>query len=251
MQTSTSIRTVSFDFDEVFGDDYLYFYADELNDERNDREADEIVSLLGLQGGDSVLDAPCGHGRISNRLAQRGLHVVGVDASTRFLDLAREAGTETEYLLGDLRQLPVDGPFDAAISWFTSFGYFDDDENRQVLAEYRRVLRPGGRLLLETQNHDEFVRRFTPAPFSHQTRVNDDLMIDTSEFDCLTGRVEAERVIMRAGHVRRMHFSVRLPTIPELRVWLEDAGFTASEFRARDGGVPAIDRPRLVVLATA
>lgn len=251
MQTSTSIDVMSFDFEDVFGDDYLYFYASQLNDERNDREADEIVSLLGLGNGDVVLDAPCGHGRISNRLAQRGIHVVGVDASPLFLDVAREAGTEANYRLGDLRQLPVDGPFDAAISWFTSFGYFDDDENRQVLSEYRRVLRPGGRLLLETQNHDEFVRRFTPAPFSHQMQVNDDLMIDTSEFDCLTGRVEADRIVVRTGHVRRIHFSVRLPTIPELRVWLAEAGFAASEFRARDGGVPAIDRPRLVVLATA
>jgi SAM-dependent methyltransferase len=244
-------RRVSFDFEEVFGEDYLYFYASQLTDERSDREADEIMSLLGLQGGETVLDAPCGHGRISNRLAHRGIHVVGVDASTPFLDVARQAGAEVDYRRGDLRELPVDGPFDAAVSWFTSFGYFDDDGNRQVLSEYRRVLRPGGRLLLETQNHDEFVRRFTPAPFSHGVQVNDDLMIDTSTFDCLTGRVEAERIVIRDGSVRRMHLSVRLPTIPELRVWLADAGFAASVFRARDGGVPAIDNPRLVVLATA
>jgi SAM-dependent methyltransferase len=242
---------MSFDFEDVFGEDYLYFYASQLTEERSDSEADEIVSLLGLGGGDTVLDAPCGHGRISNRLARRGMHVVGVDASALFLEVAREAETEADYRLGDLRQLPVDGPFDAVISWFTSFGYFDDDRNRQVLAEYRRVLRPGGRLLLETQNHDEFVRRFTPAPFSHQMQVNDDLMIDTSEFDCLTGRIEADRVVVRDGQVRRMHFSVRLPTIPELRFWLAEAGFAASEFRAGDGEVPAIDRPRLVVLATA
>ena len=169
-------RCVHFDFDEVFGDDYLHFYASQLTDERNDRETSEIVSLLGLQDGDTILDAPCGHGRISNRLAERGLHLVGVDASAQFLELARQAGPGVDYRLGDLRELPVDGPFDAVISWFTSFGYFDDDGNRQVLAEYRRVLRPGGRLLLETQNHDEFVRRFTPAPFSHGIQVNDDLM---------------------------------------------------------------------------
>jgi SAM-dependent methyltransferase len=242
---------MSFDFEDVFGDDYLHFYAGHLTDELNDREADEIVSLLGLGDGEKVLDAPCGHGRISNRLARRGMDVVGVDASTRFLEIAREAGTDADYRVGDLRQLPVKGPFDAVISWFTSFGYFDDDENRHVLAEYRRVLRPGGRLLLETQNHDEFVRRFTPAPFSRQLQVDDDLMIDTSEFDCVTGRIETDRVIVRDGRVRRMHFSVRFPTIPELRIWLADAGFAASVFRARDGGVPAIDRPRLVVVATA
>lgn len=242
---------VRFDFDETFGDDYLYFYGGQLTDERNDQDTDEIVSLLGLRPGEAVLDAPCGHGRISNRLAVRGFHVVGVDASAPLLQAAREAGANVDYRLGDLRELPVDGPFDAVVSWFTSFGYFDDDGNRQVLAEYRRVLRPGGRLLLETQNHDEFVRRFTPAPFSRTVQVNDDLMIDTVEFDCLTGRIEADRVVVRDGVVRKSHFFVRLPTIPELRVWLAEVGFASAEFRARDGRTPTVDRPRLVVLATA
>lgn len=112
---------------------------------------------------------------------------------------------------------------------------------------------PRGRLLLETQNHHEFVRRFTPAPFSHgmQGRVNDDLMIDTREFDCLTGCVETDRVVVRDRRVRRSRFSLRLPTVPELGAGLADAGFAASEFRARHGRPPAIDRPRLVVPATA
>jgi SAM-dependent methyltransferase len=244
-------RRVQFDFEETFGEDYLYFYDSQLTEEQSDRDTDEIVSLLGLHAADAVLDAPCGHGRISIRLAERGVNVVGVDASAPFLQVARQAGANVDYRLGDLRELPVDGPFDAVISWFTSFGYFDDDGNRQVLAEYHRVLRPGGRLLLETQNHDELVRRFTPAPFSRTVQIGDDMMIDTNEFDCLTGRLKADRVVVRDGNVRRSQFFVRLPTIPELRAWLADAGFAASEFCARDGGPPAIDRPRLVVLATA
>jgi ubiquinone/menaquinone biosynthesis C-methylase UbiE len=40
------------------------------------------------------------------------------------------------------------------ICWFTSFGYFDDDDNRNVLSEFARVLGPGGRLLIETIHHD-------------------------------------------------------------------------------------------------
>ncbi|MEY2421378.1 MAG: hypothetical protein QOI95_1445 [Acidimicrobiaceae bacterium] len=240
-----------FDFDETFGDDYLHFYANFLSDEHNDADVETIVSFLDLQGGERVLDAPCGHGRISNRLAERGMDVVGVDATEVFLDRAREWGSSVEYLHGDIRALPVDGPFDVALSWFTSFGYFGDEENRQVLADYRRVLRPGGRLLIETHNHDEFVRRFTPAPFSNTTRVGNDLMVDTSEFDCMTGRVETDRVTIRDGQVRESHHSVRFPTIPELREWLSGAGFSDASFTARDGKEPSINRPRLVVIATA
>jgi len=139
----------TFDFDATFGEDYLYFYADFLSDEHNDADVEAIVSILGLNGDESVLDAPCGHGRISNRLADRGMKVTGVDAAELFLERARESGSSAEYVHGDIRSLPVDGPFDIVLSWFSSFGYFDDDENRQVLSEYRRVLRPGGRLLIE------------------------------------------------------------------------------------------------------
>jgi SAM-dependent methyltransferase len=167
-----------------------------------------------------------------------------------FIDVARSDKSTADYHLGDLRQLPVDGPFDAAISWFTSFGYFDDDGNRQVLAEYRRVLRPGGRLLIEMHNRDEFVRRFTPAPFSHTVQLGDDIQIDTTDFDTVDGRIETDRVVIRDGQVRRSHHSVRLPTISELRHWLEAAGFGDIHFTARDGRAPSIFRPRLVVIAT-
>jgi SAM-dependent methyltransferase len=241
---------VRFDFEATFGENYLYFYASALTDGVSDRDTADIVAALGLASGDRVIDAPCGHGRISNRLAALGCHVVGVDASELFLGVARRAGPHVDYRVGDLRDLPVDGPFDVALSWFTSFGYFDDQGNRRVLAEYRRVLRAGGRLLIEMHNRDEFVRRFVAAPFSHTVQVGDDLMTDTTSFDCVEGRIETDRVVVRDGQVRRSHHSIRLPAITELRQWLLGAGFSHVEFRARDGQEPSINRPRLLVLAT-
>jgi SAM-dependent methyltransferase len=85
---------------------------------------------------------------------------------------AAAAGVSVEYKLGDLRELPFDGPFDAVLCWFTSFGYFDD-ENYRVLRELRRVLRPGGRLLIETMHRDVFIRspvRARTPPRSRQHR---------------------------------------------------------------------------------
>lgn len=240
-----------FDFEDTFGEDYLYFYDRHLTAERNRADADDITTFLELCEGQAVLDAPCGHGRISKLLAEVGMEVVGVDASPLFLEIARARSPTVDYVRGDLRALPVQGPFDAVLSWFTSFGYFEDDDNRKVLAEYRRVLRPGGRLLIETQHRDEFVRRFTPDPFGHTVRVGDDVMVDTSTFDSVTGRIETDRLVVRDGEVRRSHHSIRLPTITELRDWLSDAGFEEARFLARDGGVPSIDRPRLVVIAKA
>jgi SAM-dependent methyltransferase len=178
------------------------------------------------------------------------MHVTGVDASELFLEVAGSVRSGAIFHRGDLRQLPVDGPFDVALSWFTSFGYFDDDDNRRVLAEYRRVLGPGGQLLIDIHNRDEFVRRFTPSPFSSTVQIGDDVLIDTTDFDTVEGRIETDRVIVRDGEVRRSHHSVRLPTISELDAWLHAAGFTNVRFTARDGKPPSIFRPRLVVIAS-
>jgi 2-polyprenyl-3-methyl-5-hydroxy-6-metoxy-1,4-benzoquinol methylase len=57
---------------ELFDDDYLYFYSDVLGPQRSDADAALISELLSLGPGMRVLDAPCGEGRISGRLAQRG-----------------------------------------------------------------------------------------------------------------------------------------------------------------------------------
>jgi SAM-dependent methyltransferase len=176
-------------WDEVFDDDYLYFYETFLTDERSDRDAELIWRLLELEPGMDVLDLACGHGRIANRLAERGARVTGLDATLRFLELAREdaarRGVDVEYVEGDMRALPWTDRFDRVVSWFTAFGYFDDDENRRVLREAHDALRPGGRLLIENNNLVELLRRWQPAIVVER---DGDFSIDRSEFDPVTGR---------------------------------------------------------------
>ena len=249
-----------FDFDAIFGENYLHFYLPMLDEDRNRAEAEEIIETLGLRPGDRVLDAPCGHGRISNLLAARGVVVVGVDASGLFLEKARtgaaNAGVTVDYRAGHLRELPL-GPnedCDAVLNWFTSFGYFDDDGNKQVLREFHRALRPGGRLLLETIHRDAFVRVFTPAPFAYMTTAGPDggdLQADRSTFELETGVLQTERTVVRDGKVSRSFLSVRLPALTELRQWLHDAGFGRVSFQSRHGQPVSLDTRRLVVLAEA
>jgi SAM-dependent methyltransferase len=243
-----------FDRETTFGDDYLYFYQGFLGEERNKADVDRVMETLELAPGDKVLDAPCGHGRLANLLADRGMEVTGVDATREFIDLAREdaieRGVEVDYRVGDLRELGVDGPFDAVVCWFTSFGYFDDNGNQDVLEEFARVLRPGGKLGIEAIHHDGFVRRFTPVPFASTTFRDEDVMIDMSIFDPVTGRIHTERVVYRDGEVRKSQHQVRLPTIPEFDQWLTAASFVDREYFGRDRSPPTIDDMRLVVVAT-
>jgi len=244
-----------FDTDEVFGPDYLHFAAAYLTEERADDETAEILGQLDLPPGSSVLDAPCGHGRIANRLAAAGMVVTGLDLQAPFLrraaDHARSLGLPVTYLQGDLRHIPTTGPFDLVLCWFNSFGYFDDPDNQRVLEEFHRVLRPGGTVLIEALHHDGVVRHFTADPDAVLTEVGDDAMVDLTVFDADTGRIETERVIHRQGQVRRSHHAIRLPTPPEWRSWLGRAGFSDIQVTSRSGETLTLEDWDLVVRATA
>lgn len=246
-----------FDFDATFGDDYLHFYLPMLDDARNDAEAAEIITALDLKAGEDVLDAPCGHGRIANRLARHGMRVVGIDRTPQFLDLARHdaqlSGVAVDYRHGDITEFPhdLDGRFDAAINWFTSFGYHDDTTCQSILVGYHRMLRPGGRLLIETLHRDWIVRHYTPAPFAAVTRIGDDLMLDQNTFDPRTGRINTVRSVVRDGQVRQSNHFVRLPTATELATWLEHADFHDITISARDGTPLTVESRRLLALARA
>lgn len=157
----------SFDFEGLFDLDYLYFYGPQLTPQRAEAEVDLVWQLLELKPGMKVLDLACGHGRITNPLAQRGCVMTGLDATDLFLQQARsdaaEQGLQVEYLKGDMRTLPWTEQFDCVVNWFTAYGYFSDEENRQVLTEVYRALKPGGTFLLEHLNRDQVLKHFQPA----------------------------------------------------------------------------------------
>ena len=245
-----------FDFDEVFApDDYLYFYHQRLSAERTDGEVMLIWRLLGLEPGMAVLDLACGHGRITQRLARRGCQVVGLDSSPGFLELARRdaavlAWTEVvapEYVLGDMRHLPWSERFDRILNWFTAFGYFNDEGNRQVLREAQRALKPGGKLLVELNNRDAILSHLQHASVVER---NGNYMIDQTRYDVPTGRMITERTVIRDGRVRQMHFFVRMFTFPELRDWLLAADFSSVEAFDEQGAPLAMESRRMLVVAT-
>jgi len=234
---------------EIFDEDYLWFMEPVL-EPRSDDEVALILRLLELPPGAEVLDAPCGHGRIANRVSSLGYRVVGLDATPLFLDVARSAGSAVEYVEGDLRAMPFEGRFDAAINWFSSFGYFDDEGNRAVLEGFRRALKPGGKLLIEQASRDFLLANL---PASGQAvwvgERGDDLLIDKVSYDPAAGRSTTERIVVRAGKVRRMHFSLAQPTASELARMLREAGFDDVRALNENGDEFTTRSRRLLMLA--
>jgi SAM-dependent methyltransferase len=238
------------DREAVFDDDYLYFYEELLTPERTAVEVDLIWRLLELEPGLELLDLACGHGRIANPLAERGVRVTGLDATPLFLELARadaaERGVEVEYVEGDMRSIPWSGRFDRVLNWFTSFGYFGDDDNRRVLHEAYEALKPGGLLAVEVSHRDNLLGRYLEEVDDERWEYR---KIERHRYDVETSRRHDERTIIRGGKRRTFEFSVRMLTAAELREWVLDAGFSETHAFGEDGKPLTLEHRRMTVVA--
>jgi len=112
------------------------------------------IRAAALQPGEAVLDVGCGTGDLTLRAARkvgREAHVAGIDASPQMIGVAQrkaaKKGRALDFRLAPIEDLPfVDGEFDVALSSFM-LHHLPDDLKVRGLAEVRRVLKPGGRLI--------------------------------------------------------------------------------------------------------
>ena len=149
-------------YKEWFGQEYLDLYAHRDEDEA-ERHIDFVERFVARSGsGDTqpkrVLDLACGAGRHTAALRRRGHAAVGADLSVTLLAHPPHFPPR---VAGDMRCLPFrDGSFDWVLNFFTSFGYFERErENFRVLEEIVRLLRPGGRFLIDFLNRDRVLDR--------------------------------------------------------------------------------------------
>ena len=140
-------RTPQYD---VFADEFLDHARDGFYNAHYDRPA--CLALLGDVAGKRVLDAACGPGLYAAELIRRGAQVVGFDQSPRMVEICRARAAQGEFRVHDLGDpigwLP-DGCVDLALCAL-AIEYVDDRVG--ALSELRRVLRPGGALVLSRQH---------------------------------------------------------------------------------------------------
>lgn len=117
-------------------------------------DVDEPVmhELLDAFPTGTALDAACGTGRYAAYLAERGHQVIGVDSSPDMLAIARRRVPQAEFRLGDLHELPL--PDEAVDVVVSGLALAHTPTLPPVMAEFARVLRPGGHLVISDTHHE-------------------------------------------------------------------------------------------------
>jgi ubiquinone/menaquinone biosynthesis C-methylase UbiE len=115
------------------------------------KSLDGLAALTGASAGERVLDVACGPGFLTMTLAARAEHATGCDATDAFLDLARAEAARrglanVEFRQGRAEALPFAGATFDVVTCRAAFHHFP--EPARVLAEMRRVAKPGARLLV-------------------------------------------------------------------------------------------------------
>lgn len=232
---------------------------------RVEEGSEEAAALLELLADEhdlapaSALDVACGIGRHAVALADRGLAVTGLDISPDYLERAREragaTGVEesTTFVQCDMRELDaVDGHFDLVVNLWTSFGYFDEETNRAVLAGMRERVADGGALVVEMSNKEGVLADFDGDGVHVQ---GDAMTVETREYEPATSRMSTEREVFEATgddyeHVGTMTFELRTYAPVELSERLLDAGFeSVTLYGGVDGRELTRESTRLLAVA--
>lgn len=138
-----------------------------LYKERNYREAqvfmDNLTHYLNLPEKAKVLDLACGKGRHSIYLNQLGFDVVGADLSENSIIEASKQSNETlHFKVHDMRE-PFEEKYDAIFNLFTSFGYFEnDDDNLTTLKAIKESLSEYGFAVIDFMNVNQVINNLVP-----------------------------------------------------------------------------------------
>ena len=187
-----------------------------------------LIRCLNLQKGQTVLDIPCGTGRHVIALAKKGLFVTGIDINNNCLALARKniKGLKTAKIRkGNMAQLSwAKGKFDAVFNLFTSFGYFKTErENKKVIREFARALRPGGRVVIQTINREWLLKFFTCFEWTENSKF---FLVSRRKYNPKTKYMEALQFFFckKSKKWEKSYHRIRLYSIPEIKTLLRGAG---------------------------
>jgi SAM-dependent methyltransferase len=201
----------------------------EKNPAETKKEIDQMISLTGFSLNSKILDLCCGQGRHSLELAKRGFEVTGVDRTMRYLEKAKSEASEKdisiEFIKDDMRNFQRSNYFNAIIIMYTSFGYFEDqNENMKVLCNSFSSLKKKGLLLIDVVGKEILQRKFTERESFELDGIT---YIEERKVINNWSRIENRWIMLKDNLQKEFKLSHWIYSENELKKMLGNAGFSS------------------------
>jgi len=237
--------------EDAFWTKWAPFMFHERRWEQAQEEVADIISLLKVSPGASILDLCCGPGRHSLQLARAGFCVTGVDRTKTYLEKARKQAEKEalniEFIREDMRSFCRPDTFDIVINLFTSFGYFEDiNDDRRVVGNVYRSLKDKGVFLIDTVGKEVLARIFRERDWY---KVDDILVLQERKVSRNWNWMENRWIMVKDGKTEESRLSHRLYSAAELVALLRDCGFGAIDVYGDLTGIPYDHTAKRLVIA--
>ena len=216
-------------FDEV----YLLTDARSVCDHQiTHREVDLICRLLPIQNGHKLLDLCGGHGRHSLELTRRGYaNCTLLDYSEKLINIARASALKDNlkmgFICGDARQIDIPAAsYDHVIIMGNSLGYVrEDGADAKIISEAFRVLRAGGRILVDVADGEAIRSSFSPNAW-HE--IGEGIVV-CRQREIQEPFICAREIVLSKsdGLIRDQSYAIRIYDAAGLAELLEKGGFSA------------------------
>lgn len=228
-------------------------------DAERELQLDWFWDKLNLSPGRRLLDVTCGPGLYATALAQRGVHVTGVDFGPASIAYAKELADEKgvngrcQFIQQDVRQMDFAGrEFDSATFIYGQLAVFTREEAQQLLQQVAHSLRPGGRLVVELLNQDRVDKAdstwwytddtglWGDAPFLHlgERQWHTDAQISYERFHILH---------LETGQLDEVHLCDQTYAVDEMVAMMKEAGFASVDVYPAWDGLALYDAEEWVV----
>ncbi len=213
-------------FEAWFDSPYYHLLYKNRNEEEAQFFIDNLVKELNLNKGAKILDLACGKGRHAIHLNSLGYDVTGIDLSEESINIARKAENETlAFFVHDMRELYWSNYYNCILNLFTSFGYFDDEnDNLKTLQSVYDSLKPGGVFVIDFFNAAKVERELIAAEI---------VTADDTEFhisrQIKDGYILKDIEVRKGGTVHRFMEKVQLLQKENFQKWFASTGFEITD----------------------
>ncbi len=228
----------------TYGDRFAEVYDDWYADVTDvDACTARLAALVAEGGGGPVLELGVGSGRLAVPLAQRGLEVHGIDASTAMTERlrAKPGGDRIRVTVGDMAELALADPPPFAlvfVAFNTFFNLASEAAQRQCLERVAALLHPAGAFVLEAFVPHDDIGPGAEASVVPRHLSADEVVLTVSQVDHVAQTITGQHVHLRESGIRLRPWHLRYATPAQLDALAADAGLELAERRADWSGEP-------------